>query len=247
MNGENTTSNNPRFTSHVTKDYSVFKIPNYQRELNTSLINILIDSIDSFGGQIQPVTVDVSGYVIDGQHRLEALKALGMPVWYVINHALSEEEISSYACRDANNVSNKWKLMNYANWAIHNGNDIVKEAEAIAREWSEATGNRLTVGMALELLNGDPKRVSKSFNDLTYKIDYETAKNVFDFANALYPNMAGNPFCSRMIRPIKKLCIEKNGLDVRIANKMTSRKNIKIYGAQQDNYDFIKELYEKCS
>lgn len=234
-----------RFTSHVTKDYSVFKTPNYQRELNKHYVKKLKKSL-SETGQIEQVTVDQQGNIIDGQHRVEALKQLGLPVWYCINHALNSNDNSSTACKDANNVSNKWGIMSYVNWAKRNGNDVVSEAQAIANDWSTLTKNNLTVPMALELLNGNSiASVKRDLDGLSYKLDYETAKNVFDFAYFLKDYVVGNVFSSRMIRPLKSLAIEKDGLKLSVAKKICTKKHIRIFATQKDNYEFIKELYEK--
>jgi hypothetical protein len=239
------TKKSPRFTVHSTTDYSVFKRPDYQRDVKDSYIEKIMSSIKR-EGQIEAITVDVSGNVVDGQHRLEALKRLKMPVWYCINHALEDRDKSSFACKSANNVSNKWTIMSYVNWAKRNGNDIVGEAEAIANEWSKLSKGKLTVPGALELLNGTSTNgVKKELDTLNYRINYETAKNVFDFASFLQDYVVGNPFSSRMLRPLKKLAIEKDGLNVSVAKKMCSKKHIRVFASQSDNYDFIKELYEK--
>ena len=234
-----------RFTSHVTKDYSVFKTPAYQREVNKNYVNKLKKSLRETG-QIEQVTVDQQGNIIDGQHRVEALKQLGMPVWYCINHALNSDDNSSSACKDANNVSNKWGVMNYVNWAKQNGNDVVAEAEEIAKEWSAMTRKQLTVPLALELLSGSKSaNVKRDLDKLDYRLNYDLAKNVFDFAYFLKDYVVGNSFSARIIRPLKTLSAEKGGLKLSVAKKMCTKKHIRVFNTQQDNYDFIKELYEK--
>lgn len=234
-----------RFTSHVTTDYSVFKTPGYQRELRDRHVEELKRSLKKTG-QIEQVTVDKQGNVIDGQHRVAALKALGMPVWYCINHALVTDSASSHACKDANNVSNRWTIMSYVNWAKKNGNDVVEDAENIAKEWSAITKGAMTVPGALELLGGaDNKSIKRSLDNLEYAINYDLAKNVFDFAYYLKDFVIGNPFSSRMIRPLRKLAQEKGSLKLSVAKKMCSKKHIRVFASQKDNYEFIKELYEK--
>ena len=235
----------PKFTVHSTTDYSVFRIPEYQREVKDHPVKKIMNSIRN-EGQIQPLTVDVSGNVIDGQHRLEALKRLRLPVWYCINHDLGQREESSFACKSANNVSNKWNLMAYVNWAKKNGNEVIAEAEAIAKDWHYATNKELTIASGLELLNSASLQDAKSdLDNLTYKMNYDVAKNVLDFASYLKDYTVGTPFCSRMIRPLKRLSIEKGGLDIKVAKKMCKRKHIRIFASQGENYNFMKELYDK--
>lgn len=236
-----------RFTVHTTRDYSVFKSPEFQRELANPNIREIKASIRQHGGLLQPVVVDVSGNVIDGQHRVEALKQLDMPVQYVINHAIQDINDTSYACRDANNTGSKWRVLDYANWAGNNGNEVVREAMAIAQEWNKLTNGKLTVPSALELLNGSSvQSVKKDLNRLEFTLDLTTARNVVDFAMILSQKMVASPFCNRMVRPLKMLSLEKGGLDLGIAKKMCRRKHIQVFASQGDNYSFLKELYEKC-
>lgn len=235
-----------RFTSHVTTDYGVFRTPEYQRHVDKNYVEKLKKSLKE-RGQIEQVTVDTQGNIIDGQHRVEALKALRMPVWYSINHALNAEEDSSFACKDANNVSHKWGIISYVNWAKRNGNDIVAEAEEVANRWNNETKGALTVNGALELLNGAKNNngLKKQLDNLGYTLNYELALNVYEFAGYLKDYVMGNPFSSRMLRPLKKLAIEKNGLKLSVAKKMCTKRHIRIFALQKDNYEFIKELYEK--
>ena len=48
-----------------------------------------------------------------------------------------------------------------------------------------------------------------------------------------------------MIRPLRKLAQEKGSLKLSVAKKMCSKKHIRVFASQKDNYEFIKELYEK--
>ncbi len=242
-----TSTKTGRFTVHQTKDYSVFKFPEFQREVNRNVVKQLKSNIKEYGGLLQPVVVDVAGNVIDGQHRIQALIELELPVHYVINHAIQDIEDSSYACRDANNTGSKWKALAYANWAGNNGNEVVKEAQAIAEAWSEETKGELTVFSALELMNGSSvQQLKNDLNNLNFTLDLKTAKNVFDFAMVLSEKMVASPFTTRMIRPLKMLSLEKDGLDLKVAKKMCRRKHIQVFASQKENYKFLKELYEKC-
>lgn len=242
-----TSTKTGRFTVHQTKDYGVFKFPEFQRDINRTVVNSLKKNIKEYGGLLQPVVVDVSGNVIDGQHRIQALIELDLPVHYVINHAIKEIDDSSYACRDANNTGSNWKVLAYANWAGNNGNEVVKEAQDIAEEWNKLTKGNLTIPSALELLNGSSvQTLKKDLNNLNFTLDVKTARNVLDFAMVLSDKMIATPFSTRMIRPLKTLCLEKGGLDLAVARKMCRRKHIQVFASQKENYKFLKELYEKC-
>jgi len=76
-----------RFTVHTTRDYSVFKSPEFQRGLEKKTIKEVKQSVLQYGGLLQPVVVDVSGNVIDGQHRVEA-RIFSMSVSFVMRFPL---------------------------------------------------------------------------------------------------------------------------------------------------------------
>lgn len=70
-------------TVHVTRDYTQFKPLNGNRGINKAHVESLKRSM-SERHLISPLIVNERMYVIDGQHRLAAASALGLPVYYVI-------------------------------------------------------------------------------------------------------------------------------------------------------------------
>lgn len=89
----------------MTNDYSKFKSLVGNREVNKTHVNQLIRLMTENGNLTDqfPVVVSKDGHVIDGQHRLEALKILGWDVGYII-----EENATIETVRNINRGNKNW-------------------------------------------------------------------------------------------------------------------------------------------
>lgn len=91
-----------------------------QRPVNAGHVLVMKDSVIR-NGQIRPVmVVEIKDklFVIDGQHLLEALIQLDMPVWCQMIECDSDEQITQLII-DLNNTSKSWQLTDYVNsWAM---------------------------------------------------------------------------------------------------------------------------------
>ena len=79
-----------------TQNYEMFDFMTSNRNLNNGLIERLIKSINEIGYiESRPILVNESMVIIDGQHRFQALKELGLPIVYsVINVDMNKAMIS---------------------------------------------------------------------------------------------------------------------------------------------------------
>lgn len=75
-----------------TVDYDLFKFLGDNRELNMQHVQRLVKSFEH-RQLVSPVIVNEKYQVIDGQHRIEAAKISGMPVYYFIMPGYSIEEV----------------------------------------------------------------------------------------------------------------------------------------------------------
>ncbi len=95
----------------TTTDYSIFKKYKGNRDIDHKHINNLVES---FKKGVLPFFIEINSKyeVIDGQHRLDALKILNLPVNYIIN-------TNTYDYTDIirlNNIKKSWKIGDYANY-----------------------------------------------------------------------------------------------------------------------------------
>lgn len=68
-----------------TNDYEKFKFADFNRTINKANLKKLIKlGKESPRFHLFPIVVDKNNIIIDGQHRFEACKALGLPIFYII-------------------------------------------------------------------------------------------------------------------------------------------------------------------
>lgn len=92
-------------------DYSVLKRVEGNRGHSKPHIKRLVDAISKDAGCIKynPILINEKNEVIDGQHRLEAIKELGLPVYAIQENGLTLENVQAL------NANTKvWSPMDYA-------------------------------------------------------------------------------------------------------------------------------------
>lgn len=158
-----------------TTDYDVFSRYHCNRLLSESHINELIDSISQKNLlNTHPILVDKNLHIIDGQHRLEAARRMGIPISYKIDESLDQEDMIRL------NVNSKtWTVTDYLNFYSQRQNsDYVKLKNFIEKE-------KMQLNIALQLLNGS-KNTSffKKFKDGKYQFPSDN-----ELAESLYKNL----------------------------------------------------------
>lgn len=101
-----------------TKKYSIFNKHDGNRVLVEKNVKALMKSISCENLlHLRPILVDKDMNIIDGQHRLEAAKRLGLEIFYQI-----EESIDDSAIYLLNNNQLKWSSIDYLNYYCAQGN-----------------------------------------------------------------------------------------------------------------------------
>lgn len=103
---------------YTTDNYYQFKKLMNNRDVRSGGVKNIIDSINTIGYVTNPIIVNEKHEVIDGQHRLEALKALGMKVDYIVAEGAGIEE-----CRLMNRKQGNWTTMDYLKSYARGGNE----------------------------------------------------------------------------------------------------------------------------
>ena len=101
-----------------TMNYGLFNLVDSNRKLKSGNVQKLMNSFKLTQGmsRTKPIIVDKKFNVIDGQHRLEACKRMGIPVHYVV----TDEKITNIPLY--NSYQEKWNLDDYTNFWAKNGN-----------------------------------------------------------------------------------------------------------------------------
>jgi len=150
-----------------TKDYDVFLKHKCNRPVDESAVERLMNSIQKRNRlSSKPICVDPDFCIIDGQHRLEAAKRLGIPIYYV------QEDFCSDDMLQMNANQKNWLITDYLNFYSKTKghpryDDYVKLKEFMDTE-------KVTVSIAVQLLNSDrSSEFFRKFKDGIYQFPTE--------------------------------------------------------------------------
>lgn len=107
-----------------TRDYTIFKKLPGNRPPDDAHVRRLIRNMLEVGNLTSdfPIVVNENMEVIDGQHRLEALKELGWPIAYRVAVGLTLDTV-----RGINQASQNWSWKDYAQSFAENGSEKSKD------------------------------------------------------------------------------------------------------------------------
>lgn len=168
-------------------DYDNFILINGNRTVSTKKVERL--KYDATNGlnlfPYCPIIVNRDNdkfYIIDGQHRFEASKAINGPIYYVVAEHLSIREIAKL-----NSNTDKWKPKDFMDCYIKLG----MEDYGVLKEFIKSHGLPLRIALAL-LMNGYPDTSSRDTNifmDGNFKVNhFEKATNFIGLVDRLMGN-----------------------------------------------------------
>jgi ParB-like nuclease family protein len=108
-----------------TSDYSLFrKYDSTNRKTYDGAVKALVISIQQKNMlESHPILIDKDMYVIDGQHRLAAAEKLNVPIYYVIDENVEEQDIPR--CQ----IQKKWECNDYLKYYA-----VVKDDYAFVKD-----------------------------------------------------------------------------------------------------------------
>lgn len=131
VNKRNAGFQKPINAVYETSDYDLFQLSKFNR--NVLLRKEMLEQAKE--GFIAPIIVNDNNVVIDGQHRLEASKKVGVPVSYIVMPGLDEDDIVRM-----NTVQKPWSLQNYIEAYANQGlPEYIKLVDLIKRSYSNVT------------------------------------------------------------------------------------------------------------
>ena len=87
---------------YSTTEYNLFKKLRGNRAINELHVRRLVEAIKEKDLQI-PIIVDEDMNVLDGQHRLDAYKIVGNPIFYIVKNKFDLQDV-----RNVNSVKATW-------------------------------------------------------------------------------------------------------------------------------------------
>lgn len=152
----------------TTSDYSMFKLIKSNRAVSNKHVQALIASFQDNPQLVatRPIIVNERMEVIDGQHRLLAVEALGWVVHYIVAPGLD------IATAQLMNVLQKsWTIMDYVRSYALSGNEDYARFQAYADEYPIAW-----TPLAVYLSGGRAHNLSRIIRTGSFKIDPDTAR-----------------------------------------------------------------------
>lgn len=195
----------------TTTDYAQFKSILGNRQLSKEHIHELEVEIERNNLlDVCPIIVNEKMQVIDGQHRLEAGKRLGVTIPYVVVPGLGIEHVVRM-----NTSQKKWMMRDYIRLHIDLGNDEYIALQDFMDEW------KTTPSIAIMLLSNSTFTQAgnklNEFREGRWEIKHmDEAEEIMEVMKALTPYMRSavvyrsTAFASAMVKTGKIL--EKNNL-----------------------------------
>ena len=198
-----------------TKNYNLFSYTQNNRKINNGLVNRIIDSINQIGYvKARPIIVDESFKIIDGQHRFEACKQLGLPIYYEITNIDSNRAMVLL-----NKTQLIWRLQEYIeHWAIEEIDCYVKLVEfekqyhfgvsndvaiVLKSGWCSNLCKAIRDGKKIEL-NPKMQEVTNFILECKHLVPYWKTRH-FIYAIVLLVERANNNDCKKVLKNIQAI------------------------------------------
>jgi hypothetical protein len=114
-----------------TKDYSMFKFREDNRLVNTNHVKKLAGRMRERGWlSSSVVTLNGSGEVIDGQHRVKAAMSVGAPIRYKVTRGAGSDEMT-----DMNTLQKNWSPFDHLHKFVTKGNSNYITFDKFVRDY----------------------------------------------------------------------------------------------------------------
>ncbi len=175
----------------ITKNYDMFQRMDGNRTVLEPRVKKIINSIREVGYVLNPIIVNENMEVIDGQGRLEALKRLHLPVYYICSKGIGLKE-----CIAMNINQSNWSLMDYVTSYAETGNESYQRLKDI----NDLYGDKFNFNVITYALTLRSFKNIKNIKEGAFVCDeneFERAKEILQWLTRFIP------VCSRL-----KGCIE---------------------------------------
>ena len=156
-----------KYITYETNSYSSFKRINGNRDLSENNVKGIIKNIKEHGLKPTIIIVNEKMEIIDGQHRVEALKRLGLPILFQVHKGLGLED-----CIAMNTQVLKWNSNDYVESYAELGNKEYMELQRLANLFPNFSRNNIVAIINNQSTNG----VSSVLKNGTLKLKHKDKK-----------------------------------------------------------------------
>lgn len=208
-----------------TTDYDCFKRLGGNAPINMAHLNRLTDAIQKNNLlEARPILINEKMEVIDGQHRLEAAKRLGVPIFYIKIQGSGVDDIAML-----NSNQRNWKMEHYLHlYCDYLNNENYKRF----RSWLKENNLCFTQGISFFIEESSISQCRKSFKDGEFIFD-EKYKEIAENYTILLSKIVSTQ------RGIKRPWIQQSFVRAFIAFCNNKEIEIRRFWEQFEKYPFI--------
>ena len=165
----------------VTHDYDTFKSLVQNRDVTDKRAKRIANSIESVGFVMQPILVNEKYEVIDGQGRLEALRRLDMPVYFIQQPGLTDAH-----CVAMNINQTNWTIPDYIKGYARSGVQSYKYLLEII----DGVGKDFPFSVVMYAFGSGWSNKENTIREGTFKCnkeDYQHVSEVLDWLKKFIP------------------------------------------------------------
>jgi hypothetical protein len=222
---------------HSTLNYESFKTFPFNRDVCSKHVAKLKESIDTLG-LTHPIIVNEKRFIIDGQHRLQAVKELGLPVQFIVNDSMSAKDLI-----EINTTQRRWSMEDYLHYYCERKNVAYLRCHDFIHRFPG-----MTLLAAKNLLTNQSNNILHLWKIGLFKVTH--MDQAIDQASFLwyYADEFDKPFVkgTRFIQAFQKIYNKLKPDDrvhlLREAMLNNSRRVVKC-SSRQESYEMLVEIY----
>lgn len=216
-----------------TSNYAQFNKLNGNRPVNESQVDGIINSIREVGYQPVPILVNEKMEVIDGQHRLEAAKKLGISIYFIIKNGAGSKEVMQLNLRRGN-----WTVYDFIGFYAATGNiNYIK-----LREYEASYTRMGVIDIAMCLSDSKSRNIQRPLRTGKYQIiETEETIGCLNFINDCVQALNSVPGGSLQYIPILVGLYKMNLIDEERMRTAINSNSTKVASAYNAN-DALAEL-----
>ncbi len=206
---------------YETKDYDRFVVYDWNREIQKTTLNKIHKSVVEHGWRVEPIIVNETYGIIDGQHRYTYAKEHDLPVYYIVVNGLTKED-----CQIMNSVRTSWSQSDYIRFYAVQGNQNYSNLMLL-----DSIYNDFNLGIIIYAINGmsagggSTKKISEG-NFICTKEQYYNAVEQLDYLNTIFKYIKQIKGRKTQLCQAIMFCLDVKGIDRdRLARKISENCN----------------------
>lgn len=161
---------------YETTNYELFHRLEGNRDVINSRKSKIKTSIEEVGYVLNPIIVNSDMEIIDGQGRFEALKELGMPIYYIVDQNAGVRE-----CLAMNMNQTNWRTTDYALMYAETGNQNYARFMALSKRYPDIPMDTLIGAAQNVIITGSTAKFIRTGKLKFDKAMYDRACDSLDF------------------------------------------------------------------